>query len=101
MTTKFRITSVAIAIFAIASFGPQLAHAEEKLGPLVITTKPKLNAGQFISNCQTIGGNVTDGGSNADGSHSVNCSKDNGLNVSCDFHGSRPTECVGSGPRPQ
>jgi len=100
MTTTFRKSSFAIAIFAIAAVGPQLAFADN-IGPMVNVTKPKLNAGQFVSNCQNIGGTVSDGGSSGNGGRIVNCEKDNGLGVSCSFDANRPTTCVGTGPRPQ
>ena len=101
MTTMFRKTSAVLAIAALASFTPQIGFAAEKLGQLVIDTKPKLNVGQFVGNCQTIGGTVSDGGSNGVGGHSVTCSKDNGLDVTCDFSANQPTNCTGTGPRPQ
>lgn len=100
MTTTFRKTSLSLAIFAIATFGPQLALAADKLGPLVLETKPKLNVGQFVSNCQNIGGTVSDGGAQS-GAHEVNCDKDNGLSVTCTFQNNHPTQCHGTGPRPQ
>ncbi len=101
MTTMFRKSSAVLAILAIASFAPRLSFAEN-IGPMVSVSKPKLTAGQFISNCQNIGGTVTDGGSAVAGSgRAVNCEKDNGLGVTCTFSPSRPTECLGNGPRPQ
>lgn len=104
-TAKFRPSlfkqlSVAIAVAAIASLAPQMGFAEE-VGPYVNVTKPKLNAGQFVSNCQNIGGTVSDGGSSGNGGRIVNCDKDNGLGVSCSFDANHPTTCVGTGPRPQ
>jgi len=100
MTTLLRKSSAVLAILALAAFAPQGAYAEEKLGPLVLETKPKLSAGQFIANCQSIGGTVSDGGSTGSGGRAVNCQKDNGLNVSCDFNPNQPAQCQGSGPRP-
>lgn len=100
MTTTFRKSGFAVAVFAIAAFGPQLAFAES-IGPMVDTKKPKLTAGQFVSNCQTIGGTVSDGGNSGNGGRIVNCEKDNGLGVSCSFDANRPAHCVGTGPRPQ
>ena len=98
---SFKQFGAILAIAAIAGFAPQVSFAEN-IGPLVSVTKPKLNAGQFISNCQNIGGTVSDGGSAGQGGgRIVNCEKDNGLGVSCSFNPSRPTECVGTDPRPQ
>lgn len=99
-TTTFRKVSCALAVFAIASLAPQISFAEN-VGPLINTKKPKLTAGQFIANCQTIGGDVSDGGSSGNGGRIVNCEKDNGLGVSCSFDANRPTTCVGTGPRPE
>lgn len=100
-TTVFRKSAAILAIAAIASFAPQLSFAEN-IGPMVSVSKPKLTAGQFIANCQTIGGTVTDGGSaGSGGGRNVNCDKSNGLGVTCTFNPSRPTECLGTGPRPQ
>lgn len=65
---------------------PQLSFAEEKLGPLVLETKPKLNVGQFVANCQSIGGTASDAGQTGNGGRAVNCQKDNGLDVTCDFN---------------
>ncbi|MBL8711138.1 MAG: hypothetical protein JNL25_18230 [Rhodospirillaceae bacterium] len=98
MTVVLRELSAALAILAFTFCMPQISLAEQ---PLVLETKPKLNVGQFIANCQTIGGTVSDGGSNGVGGRAVNCQKDNGLDVSCDFNPNRPTTCQGSGPRPQ
>ena len=101
MTTMFRKSSAILAVAAIACFTPQLSFAEN-IGPMVSVSKPKLTAGQFIANCQNIGGTVTDGGGGgAGGGHAVNCDKGNGLGVTCTFNPSRPTECLGTGPRPQ
>lgn len=101
MTTLLRKSSIALATLAFTFWAPQLTFAEEKLGPLVLETKPKLNVGQFVANCQSIGGTVSDAGNNASGGRSVNCQKDNGLDVTCDFSPNRPTQCQGNGPRPQ
>ena len=98
--TSFRKTSAAFAIFAIAAFAPQVSFAEDNRP--VVFEKPKLNVGQFVSNCQKIGGAVSDGGQGtASGSRVVNCEKDNGLNVSCEFNTQGQTYCNGYGPRPQ
>lgn len=99
-TTVFRKFSAAFAILAIASLTPQVSFAES-IGPMIDTKKPKLTAGQFVSNCQNIGGAVSDGGNSGNGGRIVNCEKDNGLGVSCSFDANRPTHCVGTGPRPQ
>ncbi|TDQ83209.1 hypothetical protein A8950_1495 [Dongia mobilis] len=101
MTRFLRKSTTTLAILALAFCLPQLARAEEKLGPLVLETKPKLSAGQFIANCQSIGGTVSDGGSTGHGGRAVNCQKDNGLDVSCDFNPNQPAQCQGTGPRPQ
>jgi hypothetical protein len=100
MTTMFRKSSAILAIAALVCFAPRLSLAEN-IGPMVDTKKPKLTAGQFVSNCQNIGGSVTDGGSSGNGGRIVNCEKDNGLGVSCSFDANQPTHCVGTGPRPQ
>lgn len=102
MSTMFRKSSAILAIAAIACFAPQLSFAEN-IGPMVAISKPKLTAGQFVANCQTIGGTVSDGGTGVEGSggHAINCNKSNGLGVTCTFNPSRPTECLGNGPRPQ
>ena len=100
MTTMFRKSSAVHPIAALACFTPQLSFAKDKLAPIVMETKPKLTAGQFIANCQQIGGTVTDQGSSS-GGHSISCEKDNGLNVGCDFASNAPAYCTGTGPRPQ
>lgn len=98
MSSMFRKSSAILAIAALVCFAPQISFAKD--GVLVLETKPKLNVGQFIANCQTIGGAVSDGGSQ-NGAHEVNCNKDNGLSVTCTFESNHPTQCHGSGPRPQ
>ena len=99
MTTLLRKSSAALVVLALTCFVP-VAQAET-IGPLIDTKKPKLTAGQFIANCQSIGGEVSDGGSSGNGGRIVNCEKDNGLGVSCSFDANQPAHCVGTGPRPQ
>lgn len=100
MTTMLRRSSAVLAILALTALTPSISLAET-IGPLVDVKKPKLTAGQFVSNCQNIGGTVSDGGSSGNGGRIVNCEKDNGLGVSCSFDANNPTHCVGTGPRPQ
>jgi hypothetical protein len=98
MTTLLRKSGAMLAILAFTFCMPQISLAEQ---PLVLETKPKLNVGQFVANCQMIGGTVSDGGQTGHGGRSVNCQKDNGLDVSCDFNPNQPAACQGNGPRPQ
>lgn len=98
MTTLLRKASAVCAILALTCFVPQISFAEQ---PLVLETKPKLNAGQFVANCQTIGGTVSDAGQTGHGGRAVNCQKDNGLDVTCDFNPNQPATCQGNGPRQQ
>jgi hypothetical protein len=97
--TSIRRISATVAIFALTAFGPQVSFAEDNRP--VVFEKPKLNVGQFVSNCQKIGGTVSDAGAGSDGGRVVNCEKDNGLNVSCEFNTQSQTYCNGYGPRPQ
>lgn len=99
-TTVLRKSSAIAAIIALTCFAPQISLAET-IGPMVDVKKPKLTAGQFVSNCQNIGGTVSDGGSSGNGGRIVNCEKDNGLGVSCSFNANQPAHCVGTGPRPE
>ncbi len=97
--TNIRKTSLSLAIFAIAAFGPQVALAEDKLGPLVLETKPQAQCRPVRVQLPEYRRRSSDGGSQ-NGAHEVNCNKDNGLSVTCTFQTNHPTQCHGTGPRP-
>jgi hypothetical protein len=65
-----------------------------------------LGAGQFVSNCRSQGGSASIVSASSDGGKAINCSKNNGTNVTCAFDDTG-TVCVGStgggsnGGRPQ
>ena len=99
MTTMLRKSSIALATIAFTFCAPHLGFAEDNRP--VVFVKPKLNVGQFVANCQKIGGTVGDGGQGAGNSRSVTCQKDNGLDVQCEFESGQQTHCSGYGPRPQ